>query len=229
MKGVFFLVNSLAEFDFGDLIARHLASVPVTVGDSMPPLPSGYSLIVPWSYRHIIPGATAIGNIVVFHSSDLPRGRGWAPIYNAIVQDVPQYVITGIAASDDVDAGNILVKASFAMRPDYTAPQLRIWDDEICLMLIAQMLARLSGGWSLKGVVQDGEGSWNPRRRPFDGEVNADEPLREMVNHLRASEASHPAYLLYQGVRYNMTLTPAEQPVFPADLKIRFYEYPRPP
>ena len=224
MKGVFFLVNSLSEFDFGDLLARHLVGVPVTVGDSMPPVPSGYSLIVPWSFRRIIPRATAIGNIVVFHSSDLPHGRGWAPIYNAIAQDLPRYVITGIAASDDVDAGNILVKASFAMRPDYTATQLRIWDSEICVMLTAQLLARLSGGWSLKGVVQDSGGSWNPRRRPSDGEVNANEPLRELINHLRGCEVSHPAYVLYRGVRYNIVLTPAEHPVFPEDLKISFFD-----
>jgi len=51
---------------------------------------SKYSLVISLGYDRMIPQdylhKTKFG-IIVFHSSDLPRGRGWAPLFYTIINN----------------------------------------------------------------------------------------------------------------------------------------------
>lgn len=223
MKKVFFLVNSMTEFDFGETLAELLPGVDARAGDAFPEDADAYGLIVLWSVRKLLPQASGKGNVIVFHSSDLPQGKGWAPVYNAIARGHERFTISGILPVDEADAGDIVVKASFKLHPAHTAESVRAVDHRLCIMMVGELLRRFPDG-RLRGRKQSGPDSWYPRRKPADGALDPSRPLLELMPHLRACEPRHPAFFEYQGVKYLVQVTPENPPPFPDDVEYEFYD-----
>jgi methionyl-tRNA formyltransferase len=217
------LMNHLDEFDLKSALDRHLPAdrVEVTITETFPEDPSKYRLIVPWSYRKIIKDAARTGNVIVMHSSDLPKGRGWAPIYHAFSEQKPEYVISGIFAAEEVDAGDIVVRARFPIEAGYTAPFVRTLDQELSLILIAGILEHWPEGDPV-GVKQVGVGSYRPRRDPTDNELDPSRSLRELVPHLRGVESASPAFFFYENVKYLVEVRPEFKPRNPAQVMIEY-------
>jgi methionyl-tRNA formyltransferase len=218
---VFFLLNTLVEFNFGEFLARHLSEYQVSLGTELPPHPEDYRLIILWSYRRILREIPATNNVILFHSSDLPDGKGWAPIYHAIADGHASYVISGVFAAPQVDSGNVIVKARFGIRPEHTAAALRRFDEEISIMLVAKILQTYKST-EVVGMPQSGHESFRLRRRPESNEIDVDKTFRELIPHLRACEERSPAYFLLQGCRYLVSVRPDREPTFPQDLEISF-------
>ncbi len=221
-KKVFFLVNAMSEFDFHELCREILSDVTVSAGDRLPASLDDYDLVVLWCYRKIVPGLASRRNVMVFHSSDLPDGKGWAPIYYAIAQRRPYFTITGIRPDDEMDSGDVVVKARFRLQADHTAAIVRQWDKRITVMLIAHVLERFDGR-PITGVPQRSGGSVSLRRRPDDSAVSLDARLEDIVDHLKACESSHPAYFILEGKKMILHVAPAEPPAFPNDLEVEFF------
>jgi methionyl-tRNA formyltransferase len=178
-------------------------------------------LLVPWSYRKVIKEASQAGNVVVFHSSELPKSRGWAPIYHAFSEQDPEYVISGIFAVDEVDAGDIIVRARFPIKADYTAPFMRAVDTEISLLLIAKILAAWPRGKPV-GVQQKGEPVYRSRRSPADNEIDPSLTVSELLPHLRGVEPSTPAFFYYRDTKYLIEVRPENTPKKPEEVTIEY-------
>jgi methionyl-tRNA formyltransferase len=222
MKKVYFAVNDTTEITFNDHCARHLSGFEWIAGEGLPPVCEAYAIIVLWNYKKMIREIPSHNNILVFHSTDLPDGKGWAPIYNTIVRRKEYYTITGILINEETDGGDIIAKARFAMKPNYTADILRQWDHEITIMAVAQILKRMTANY-LKGEPQTGASTYYPRRNTKDNEVFCTQPLNEIIDHLRACEKNHPAFIDYQGQKYTIKVEPVIKPAFPEDLEMQFY------
>jgi methionyl-tRNA formyltransferase len=223
MKKIFFLLNKKSEFDFQDLIERYLSDCSITIGERLPDHSDSYDLIVLWNYRKILRDVAGTKNIILFHSSDLPEGKGWAPIYHAISEGREWHVISGVFAGSEVDSGDIIVKAKFRIRNDHTAGFIRKWDAEISIRLVGEILGRFAGR-EIQGMKQFGAGSFRSRRKPEDNEISLDARLGEIVDTLRACEKAHPAFFLYKDAKYRISLEPWEAPEFPKDLQVVFYD-----
>ena len=140
-------------------------------------------------------------------------------MYKRQARGEPFYTISGIRLDEGADTGDILVQARFAMRPEFCATTLRAWDEEISF----RMLRRLVDAGAVRGRPQVGAGSVYPRRAPEDNEIDPAQPLCELVDHLRACEPAHPAFFVKDGVRYEVHLSPTEEPAFPDDLEITVF------
>lgn len=215
------MLNKISEFNFADLLEKYLFDCEVTIGEGLPGRTEGYDLIVLWNYRKILQNVEDKKNIILFHGSDLPEGKGWAPIYNSIMSGREFYVISGLFADQQVDSGDIIVKARFKIRDNYTAEFIRQLDNEICIKLVRDMLLKFEGK-EIKGKKQDGTDSFHARRKPEDNEVKLDAKLEDVISHLRACEKSHPAFFVYRGVKYRIHVEPCESPQFPEDLQVFF-------
>lgn len=191
------LLNRLDEFDFEEAVHRYLPTdrFEVTITETFPEYPSNFRLILPWNYRKVIKQAAQAGNVVVMHSSDLPEGRGWAPIYYSFSEQKSEYVITGILAADEVDTGDVIVRARFPIEAGYTAPFIRTLDKELSVILVARILEHWPEGNPV-GVRQVSLGSYRPRRYPTDNEIDPSLPLIEILPHLRGVESASPAFFL---------------------------------
>lgn len=218
------LLNNLDEFNFEELLHSYLPTdrYDVEIAVTFPDDPSQYQLIVPWSYRKIIKLAEQSGNVVVMHSSDLPEGRGWAPIYYSFKEEKPYYVISAIFAANEVDAGDIIMRARFRIEDDYTASFIRKLDEELSLLLIAKILEQ----WPERnptGIKQLGDGTYRIRRYPKDNEIDISKKLEALLPHLRGVENNSPAYFFYNEVKYIIELRPELQPNKPGQV---YLEYP---
>ena len=217
------LLNRFDEFDFEEAVRRHLPSdrFEVTIADTFPDDPSDYRLVIPWCYRKVIKHAARAGNIVVMHSSELPDGRGWAPIYHAFSEQKAEYVISGIFAADEVDTGDVIVRARFTIEAGYTAPFVRALDKELSVILVAKILEQWPDGLPV-GARQAGSGSFRGRRHPKDNEIELSVPLIEMLPHLRGVEPAAPAFFFYMGVKYLIEVRPEIAPCKPRQVMIEY-------
>lgn len=221
MKKLFILVNKLIEFDCLPYVDKYLADVDVSIGEHLPVITDDYDLIVLWNYHKIISNLTEKNRIVVFHSSNLPQGKGWAPIYHTIANGEKYYTVTGIIVNEQIDAGDVLIKARFKMQDNYFADQIRDWDNRIMLILTGKILSNYSG--KNRGAVQKGQESFYPRRYAADNEIPLDVNFRNIINHLRACETAHPAFFWLNDTKYNVYIEPETKAEFPSDLEIEFY------
>jgi methionyl-tRNA formyltransferase len=217
------LLNDLAEFDFKDQLHRYLPSerFQTEITATFPLCPTDFQLIVPWSYRKIIRQAVPLNNILVMHSSNLPEGRGWAPIYHAFAEQKKEYVISGILADHEPDTGDIVIRAKFPMKPDYTASFIRKVDQKLSLIMIAEILQQWPTGHPI-GLKQTGISSFRPRRYLKDNEIDSTKSLRDLIPILRGSEPRNKAHFYHEGVRYFIEIYPESVPSNPTDIVIEF-------
>jgi len=217
------LLNNLNEYNFQELVHRYLSieTYEVTIAESFPDDPSRYSIIVPWNYRKVISQAEKAGNVVVLHSSNLPEGRGWAPIYHAFSEQKDEYVISGIFAKNEVDTGNVIVRARFSIEDGYTAPFIRAVDRELSLLLVSKILENWPNGNPL-GVAQVGTASFRSRRYPIESQIDPSKTLLELLPHLRGIEGSCPAFFYIGGTKYLIKIRPEIQPNKPPKVIIEY-------
>ena len=214
---ILFIVNNLREFQSKEYIKKYLGNIDYTVKTNLPKDTSKYHLVVLWNYRKIIKNVEDKNNIILFHSSDLPKGKGWAPIYHAIYNEEKYYIISGIFAAEKVDSGDIIIQAKFRIRPNYTAEFVRKLDNEISMMMIRKILVKFKNK-KIEGKKQSGRSTYFKRRKPEDNELKG----KKIFNHLRACEEQHPAFFYYKNEKFIVTVYPEKLPIFPSDLQISF-------
>jgi methionyl-tRNA formyltransferase len=220
MKKIFFLLNNLTEFNAKEHCDKYLLQCEIFFGTSLPTVLEDFDLIVPWNYQKII--KNHCNNIVIFHSSDLPKGKGWAPIFNAFNLEFDEYVISAILLNKRVDSGDIIAKARFKMRNTYTADFIREVDEEVTIIMIAQILKKFRDN-DLAGVKQDSSNeTFYKRRSPKDNKININQSLKELVPFLKGCEKNHPSFFEYNGDEFVISIKPKNTPIFPKDLEIVF-------
>ena len=192
-KKICILLNKIDEYNFDNLVRTYLTkdAFDISITNILPKDLSKFDLIIPWSYRKVIKNVNQTSNIIIIHSSELPHGKGWAPIYYSINEGQSNYVITCFCATDQVDEGDIIIKASFPLLPQYTAPYLREIDREISFVLIKKILDKWPDGKFITSK-QEGKGSYRARRFPDDNEVQTSKTLDSMISHLRSVESKNP-------------------------------------
>jgi len=210
MSRVFFVLNTLHEFDFGAHLERYLPDASIDIGTALPSRTESYRLIILWNYRRVVKPVPPTRNVVVFHSSDLPRGRGWAPIYYALAEGDSHLTISALLAADEVDAGEIIAKARFAIRPDYTASDLRRFDTEISIALLRRILDRF-GDRPISGRPQTGLPTYRDRRTNEDNRIDLTKTFADLIPHLRGCEVDHPAFFEIAGVKYVVRIEPVRR------------------
>jgi methionyl-tRNA formyltransferase len=190
------------------------------VGTEIPKDSVTYSLIVPINYRKFIENASNLDNLVIFHSSDLPKGRGWAPIAYTILENRKFFTITAFTPNEKIDDGNIVLKVSFEMQYGYTAKLLRLWDIEIMLICTRLLIEKFQNS-PLRGITQPGDNAtYNKRRYPEMGEIDPNTTLRDSFELLRSSEEGHPCFTIINGVKFKIFIEPEQIPAFPEHILV---------
>jgi methionyl-tRNA formyltransferase len=173
-----------------------------------PDNPSSFDLIVPWNFQNKISTIPEQNNIVVFHSSDLPEGKGWAPIAHLFLNDIKKYTVTGFFISDEIDSGKMIIKASFQINDSMTARFLRKIDNILTIRLSIE-IARNFNSKKFEGIQQPHVGSTtNPRRKPEQNEIRLKDTMESIVPKLRAAEVGHECYFILGESRYTVTAIP---------------------
>ena len=207
---VLFLFSESPAPSVMSLIQQH-SSLQTRLETSLefPDNPEEYNLIVPWNFQTKIPVFPKLNNVVIFHSSDLPEGKGWAPIANIFLKDIERYTLTAFYIAEEIDSGKMILKVSFPIIESMTARFIRKIDNILIIRLSIRIACEI-GLQKYSGVNQPIVGSTNyPRRKPEQNEIKLSETLESFLPRLRSAEANHECFFILGSTRYNLIAVPA--------------------
>jgi len=139
---------------------------------------------------------------VGFHSSDLPRGRGGAPVNWSLIHGEPDVVISLFYYSSGVDAGDVIQKEFVEIEDrDDVDTVLDKLAFAACEALATTREAFESGDVEATSQSIE-EATYRPRRQPQDGVVDWSRPAPELFDWVRAQTDPYPgAFTFYEGER----------------------------
>lgn len=142
-------------------------------------------------------------NLVV-HESDLPQGRGLAPLTWQILEGKNTIKVCLIEAADKIDAGDIYLSEELHFNGDELNAELRNAQGEITIELCMSFLNASSVP---NGRPQTGEPTYYSARNPGMSEMDVDKTIREQFNLLRVVDnVRYPAFFEMNGIRYRLKI-----------------------
>ena len=164
------------------------------------------------SYHRIVPHEILRLNGVnlVVHESDLPRGKGWAPLAWQVIEGKKEIVFTMFRAEGEFDSGQVVMKRSLHLTGFELYDELR----EKQAKLIFAMCVEFAKKPDLfeNSEVQVGLESFYPKRTPADSQLDPNKTIQDQFNLLRVvSNNDFPAYFKIQGKKYIIKIFDGEE------------------
>lgn len=147
-------------------------------------------------------------NLVV-HESDLPQGRGFAPMSWQILSGESSIFVCLLEAKKEVDSGKIWLTDTIELNGTELHDEWRAKQGVVTLKLAKKFIDDFE---KLNPTEQTGDTSFYPRRTPKDSKLDINKSLNEQFNLLRvASNKDYPAFFIKDGVRYKLEISKDEQ------------------
>lgn len=187
---------------------RNNKSLNLYTSNSFEDIDKSIDLVFAYNYQKIIPvdffDLPKIG-LFVLHSSDLPKGRGWAPIYNSIINKEDKFVISLIKASEKVDCGNIFLKL-YCDKPRLISNNNLRSIDEAGLKIIVNKFIELCQDKKVTrhtyGLKQVEKKSTNFKKRtPKDNIIDKNKTISNSIHEILATNENYPAYVEIDGIK----------------------------
>jgi methionyl-tRNA formyltransferase len=149
--------------------------------------------------------------VLVIHASDVPYGRGFAPLNWQIIEGKSEIVVTLMEAADKVDSGDVWKKHTMRFEGHELFHEMfeELFRVELMLMDFA-----VANSTSITPVAQSKiEESYYRRRRPEDNEIVPTQSIGEIFDLVRAADPKrYPAHFEHRGHRYAVTLRKIPKP-----------------
>jgi len=141
---------------------------------------------------------------LVIHESDLPKGKGFAPMAWQILEGQDKIPVCLIEAATDVDSGRIWLKDQIILSGAELCEDWRKLQGnktiELCLRFVSEYQL-------LNPIEQWGDSTYYIRRRPADSEINPDKTIREQMNLLRiVDNVRYPGFFYINGSKYEIQI-----------------------
>jgi methionyl-tRNA formyltransferase len=138
-------------------------------------------------------------NLVV-HESDLPKGRGFAPMAWQILEGQRQIPICLIEASPEVDSGDIWLKRTIFLDGTELNQEWRRKQGEGTIELCLRFVQEYR---NLSPKAQSGDISFYKRRTTQDSELDINRSIREQFDLLRiVDNKNYPGYFIVNNQKY---------------------------
>lgn len=165
-------------------------------------IPESYQIVFILSYFRLIEEEFLKlhkHNLVV-HESDLPKGRGWAPLFWQILEGKNRIPIVLFEAQAGADEGDIYLKDFIELTGHELHDEIRHLQAEKTISLCNRFLVEYS---DIKPVKQQGEPTVYPKRTPKDSQLDIDKTIDEQFNLLRiVNNEQFPAFFYKNGHKY---------------------------
>lgn len=166
----------------------------------------GFDLVFVLGYTKVLKGEILSSNnlLLVVHESDLPEGRGFAPVQWQILEGKSDITVCLLEISDEIDAGNIYCKMVLSLDGSELYEEIREKQAVITFELISRFLERYP---NINFETQQGKPTFYRRRNPSDSQLDLDKTIRDQFNLLRiCNNKDWPAYFELHGVRYTIKI-----------------------
>ena len=142
-------------------------------------------------------------NLVV-HESDLPKGKGFAPVQWQILEGKNIIHILLLEAGEKVDSGDIILKDEFHLEGNELYEEIRNKQALATKKLISKFL-NLFPNYSK--YPQKGSEAFYKKRSLKDGEINIDKSIRSQFNLLRiGNNEEWPSFFYINNSKYILKL-----------------------
>jgi methionyl-tRNA formyltransferase len=146
-------------------------------------------------------------NIVV-HASDLPQGKGFAPLQWQILAGKDVIPLTLFEAVEEVDAGPYYLKSTIRFDGTELYDELRA---KLAEKINAMCFEFVEHVGELVPIPQTGAESFFRRRTRNDDELSVERSIAEQFNHFRvADNEKFPLFFRYRGRKYYLKIYRAE-------------------
>lgn len=199
-----------------------LAGIPCTIDPIATPseLTAAHDLALCLSYPRLVPArylSVPRFGVYVSHASDLPTGRGWAPVNWALIRDQERIHVTTFRAVEECDAGPIFRKDATGLTPTDTITSAYEKVKDVVREHIRTLVSMLRRGEVPPLTPQEGAPTWYPRRTPADAELDPRKSLAELWPLLRACDNdAYPAFFRLHGKRIFIRYAVVDEPSGPA-------------
>ena len=141
---------------------------------------------------------------IICHPSDLPKGRGFAPIAWDVLNGESKITFSLFEASIEADAGFIYDKKIVNLSGTELNDDLRKIQADVTYAMILEYISKYPKN---KSSAQEGEGSWYRKRTPKDSELDVNKTIIEQMNLLRIVDNDlYPAFFFYKDEKFEITI-----------------------
>ncbi len=136
----------------------------------------------------------------VIHASNLPKGKGWSPLFWQVLEGKDSIVFTLFRADTKADSGMIYLQKTLHLSGLELYEELREKQAKMCQQMCLEFLRQLP---TLEPKVQSGEESFYPKRSPKDSELDITKSIEAQFNLLRiVSNEEFPAFFYKNGKKF---------------------------
>jgi len=147
---------------------------------------------------------------IVIHASDLPQGKGWAPMFWQILEGRNEIPFTMFEASDSVDSGRVYMKSTLVLEGTELNKELRQKQAKHTIQMCLEFINNYQK--YIPPSPQSGEESFYPKRGKEDSRLDIDKSIKEQFNLLRiADNDEYPAFFYYKGKKYILKIEEANE------------------
>ena len=144
-------------------------------------------------------------NLVV-HESNLPKGKGFSPLYWQILNNKTNITFTLFECSDKIDAGNYYIKKKFKFSPNLLYEQIKR-RQIICALNLIDSFISLKKRGKLKLYYQTGKESFYRKFKETDSEVDINKSIKSQIGKLRTRNNDlFPAYFIYKNKKFKLKI-----------------------
>ena len=137
---------------------------------------------------------------IVIHESDLPKGKGWAPLFWQIIEGRRKITFTVFEVNEHVDDGDVYFKENLYFKGYELYPEIREMQAGMRIKCCIKLINNLE---KLHAKKQRGLSSYYKRRTKKDSELNINRSIKSQFNLLRSVDNSNfPAFFHYKGKKY---------------------------
>jgi len=163
------------------------------------------------AYHKLVPQSILNQNRynLVVHASDLPKGKGWAPLFWQVLegQDVIKFSLFEAVAG--VDAGNIYLQDELKLSRFELNAELRDKQGNLTCQMCKRFISKIN--MNPKSTPQEGDESFYRKRTPEDSRLDINKTIAEQFNLLRiVDNDSYPAFFEIDGHRYFLKISSSE-------------------
>lgn len=162
----------------------------------------GFDVVFLLGYTKILPNDFLKRNklTLVVHESDLPKGKGFAPIQWQILEGISHIKISLIEAAQDVDSGDIYLQSQINFDGTELYQEIREKQAKATIDIISEFLKLYP---NINPRKQLGNESFYPKRLKKDSELKISRSIEENFNLLRISNNDDwPAFFYFKGIKY---------------------------
>ncbi|EAJ4628096.1 methionyl-tRNA formyltransferase [Campylobacter coli] len=137
---------------------------------------------------------------IVIHASNLPQGKGWAPLFHQVIEGKNEITFSLFEADDKADNGDIYLQKNLKLNGLELYEELREKQARFTLDMCLEFLELYP---NIQAKKQVGKESFYPKRSPKDSELDINKSLNEQFNLLRiASNEDFPAFFYKDGKKF---------------------------